>query len=133
MSGPLPFPSTPTDPKGTPMTIGELEKRAGVGPTTLDRAAFWKPFHRLPATAVIDAGARALRGAALLAELPHAETLTTEQRIALARYAVLRGPDWKEALRGDWMAARSEPALHRLRNTHGPAWLAGLTMPEARP
>lgn len=133
MSGPLPCPSIPTNPKGTPMTIGELEKRAGVGPTVEDRAAFWRPFHHLPATEVIDAGARALRGAALLAELPHAETLSAEQRIALARYAVLRGPDWKAALRGEWMAARSEPALHRLRNTHGPAWLADLALPEARP
>lgn len=129
MSGPLPCPSTPTSTKDSTMTIGDLEKRAGVGSTVEDRAAFWKPFHRLPATEVIDAGASALRRAARLAELPHAETLTPGQRIALARYAALRGPDWKDTLRGDWMAARAEPDLHRLRNTHGPAWLAGLTMP----
>lgn len=132
MSGPLPCPSTPTSTEGETMTIGELERRAGVGPTVEDRAAFWRPFDRLPAGEVIDAGADALRRAARLAELPHAETLAPGQRLALARYAVLRGPGWKNTLQGDWMAARAEPDLHRLRNTHGPAWLADLTMPEGK-
>ena len=130
MSGPLPYPDTPTTMRGSPMTLGELERRAGVGPSIEDRAAFWRPFHDLPATEVIDAGTTALRQATRPAELPYARTLTASQRIALARFAVLRGPGWKDALRADWMEARAEPALHRLRNTHGPAWLAELTMPE---
>ena len=115
------------------MTLGELERRAGVGPSIEDRAAFWRPFHDLPATEVIDAGTTALRQATRPAELPYARTLTASQRIALARFAVLRGPGWKEALRADRMEARAELALHRLRNTHGPEWLAGLAMPEGGP
>ena len=132
MSGPLPYPRIPVSPKDRPMTLGELENRAGVGPTLEDRAAFWKPFHHLPAAEVVDAGVTALRHAARLAELDAAKTLTTRQHIALARYAVLCGPDWKDALRGDWMAATAEPDLHRLRNTHGPAWLDAFAMPQAR-
>lgn len=75
----------------------------------------------------------ALRRAARLAEREDGATLTAPQRLALARYAALGGDGWRDALRADWMDAGAEPNLHRLRNTHGPAWLSDLAMPDAAP
>lgn len=54
--------------------------------------------------------------------------LDPEQATALALYAVLHGPGWKDELRAAWMIASAEPILHRLRNTHGPAWLAAVRL-----
>lgn len=51
------------------------------------------------------------------------QPITLEQYNELVSYAAMYGRTWKQSLRDDWMAARSEPVLHALRNTHGPAWL----------
>lgn len=69
------------------------------------------------------------------------EPLTTEQIEALRSFAKYEGQKWKEVLSTTyWMKARlwRDPyhfnsdvgtILHRLRNTHGPSWLAGFTFP----
>ena len=40
------------------------------------------------------------------------------------------GRVWKARLRRLWERGEAGPTLHRLRNTHGPAWLAGFRFPE---
>lgn len=50
--------------------------------------------------------------------------ITPEELAALKAYAAKHGDSWKNFLNADWMRARAEPELHRLRNTHGPRWLA---------
>jgi hypothetical protein len=42
------------------MTIGDLERRAGIGPDHEARFAFWQPFARL-GTGALDAGVTELR------------------------------------------------------------------------
>lgn len=63
--------------------------------------------------------------------------LTEEQHAALAAYAAKHGRYWKRALGDEWMRASAPAILHRLRNTHGPAWLVSYKLPasppEARP
>lgn len=51
--------------------------------------------------------------------------VSSEAITALKEYAVVRGRNWKAALRNDWTYGGpwSNPALAQLRNTHGPAWL----------
>jgi hypothetical protein len=44
---------------------------------------------------------------------------------ALREFAALHGPGWKAQLRYRWLNATATATLHRLRNTHGPAWLDG--------
>jgi hypothetical protein len=56
--------------------------------------------------------------------------LTPEQLKALSDYSIWAGKKWKTRLGMDWMRAGSSwrgeyHILHTLRNTHGPAWLAG--------
>lgn len=53
------------------------------------------------------------------------KTVSPEALISLTEYAVVRGRNWKAALRNDWTYGGpwSNPALAQLRNTHGPAWL----------
>jgi hypothetical protein len=43
------------------MTIGELERRAGIGADLDARAAFWKDFAHLDGRAMIDEGCKELR------------------------------------------------------------------------
>lgn len=53
------------------------------------------------------------------------EKLTNEQLQALREYAKEHGRKWKDDLHYEWMNASAPSTLHRLRNTHGPAWLVG--------
>lgn len=55
--------------------------------------------------------------------------LTAEQEAALAAFAAKTGRNWKSALSDAWMRAAAPPILHRLRNTHGPSWLASYHLP----
>ncbi len=48
---------------------------------------------------------------------------------ALYDYAEAHGARWKEALRGDWLAATAEPLLQRLNTTHGSIWLKRFKLP----
>lgn len=62
------------------------------------------------------------------------ETMTTpldpDALAALRLFAALRGRTWKAALARAWEANNTgPPELQRLRNTHGPAWLAGFRLP----
>lgn len=55
--------------------------------------------------------------------------LTSEQEETLQTYAEWYGKGWKDKLRSDWMRAGTHAPvewshLQRLRNTHGPMWLA---------
>lgn len=43
------------------MTIGDLERRAGIEQTPEARARFWKPFAHLEARAMLDAGREELQ------------------------------------------------------------------------
>ena len=54
--------------------------------------------------------------------------LDPEQAAALALCAKAHGRSWKDALRAAWTTASAEPVLHRLRNTHGPAWLSSVRL-----
>lgn len=54
--------------------------------------------------------------------------LTPEQLAALVRLKRAHGAAWKRELGAAWMRASAEPVLHRLRNTHGPAWLDRFTL-----
>ncbi len=49
--------------------------------------------------------------------------LTTEQRAALAAYAMDRGRTWKSQLRQDWENGRASGPLQEIRNSFGPGWL----------
>jgi hypothetical protein len=53
------------------------------------------------------------------------KTISPEALAALKDYAVLRGRNWKSAMRNDWIYGGPwcNPELARLRNTHGPSWL----------
>ncbi|WP_245424450.1 hypothetical protein [Sinorhizobium sp. BJ1] len=42
-------------------TIGDLEREAGIGPTSQERAAFWRQFHHLEGKACLDAGVAELK------------------------------------------------------------------------
>ena len=58
--------------------------------------------------------------------------LTTEQVVALKKYAAEHGRRWKRALSVDWMYARLTGPLHALRNTHGPSWLVDFRFDTSR-
>ena len=51
----------------------------------------------------------------------------------LRRYADQHGRLWKSRLWGEWVNASAEPALHALRNTHGPTWLEQFHLPISVP
>lgn len=56
--------------------------------------------------------------------------LTEAQLAALIEWRDDHGPErWKAALRRAWVLASAPAPLHRLRNTHGPAWLGSFTLP----
>lgn len=59
------------------------------------------------------------------------DTLTQEQSVALDSFKKAYGKQWKQSLSNCWMnsaypkVSRNEAAeLQKLRNTHGPQWLA---------
>ncbi|WP_435170312.1 hypothetical protein [Falsirhodobacter sp. 1013] len=63
----------------------------------------------------------------------HDDTLadiSAEQIAALHAYAARYGADWKHYLVIEWQCATAPALLHRLRNTHGPSWLEGFTLPQ---
>lgn len=108
------------------MTIGDLERRAGIEQTPEARAAFWKPFAHLDAAAMLDAGREELHR--LIVEKDRAkgdliDGLTAEELAALKAFAATHGRYWKAVLRDQWMNATAAPVLHRLRNRLGPSWL----------
>lgn len=64
-----------------------------------------------------------------------APVCTDEEMAELRTFAAVNGRTWKDdILYGFWMrgipvrdkAGTEYPTLYRLRNTHGPSWLAGL-------
>lgn len=56
--------------------------------------------------------------------------LTDRETEALTEFAREHGPRWKYALETLWMRAAAQPTLHCLRNSHGPAWLEALDLPQ---
>lgn len=108
------------------MTIGHLERRAGIEQTPEARAAFWKPFAHLEARAMLDAGREELHR--LISEKARADGdlidgLTADELAALQAFAAANGRYWKAELRDQWMKASAAPVLHGLRNRLGPSWL----------
>ncbi len=57
------------------------------------------------------------------------EALTEEQLTALREFAAAHGRSWKSELNIRWMRASAGHVLHRIRNTHGPEWLASFELP----
>ena len=57
--------------------------------------------------------------------------LTDDEMAAITEFAQVHGRTWKAKLRDLWMRAAAPATLHRLRNTHGPAWLATFKLPES--
>lgn len=57
------------------------------------------------------------------------EPLDQETLAALAEWAQEHGVRWYANLSRAWFNASAPPLLHRLRNTHGPAWLRGVDVP----
>ena len=108
------------------MTIGDLERSAGIEQTPEARAQFWKPFAHLEARAMRDAGReelhRRIREQARDSAEP-VDGLTVEEREALRAFAAEQGRCWKAELRKQWMNASASPLLHGLRNRLGPSWL----------
>lgn len=56
--------------------------------------------------------------------------LDQESAQAVLDYAKANGRQWKQKLLSDWLAARLRGAIHRVRNTHGPAWLEKVRLEE---
>lgn len=94
-------------------TIGELERRAGIGASPAERTAFWRQFHHLEGEACLNAGVAALRRLIAQREAPRdprpktravrrtRETLpplTPEQEAALQAYAARHRRRWKSIL-----------------------------------
>jgi hypothetical protein len=67
--------------------------------------------------------------ATALALASMAEPLTDEQVASLARFAAKYGDTWKAVLATQWMRCAAPPELHRLRNSHGTAWLRDYACP----
>lgn len=55
--------------------------------------------------------------------------LTEEEFEALMEFAVEHGEEWKSELGVAWLRHSAPAVLHRLRNTHGPAWLKSVELP----
>ena len=58
------------------------------------------------------------------------EPLTPEELTALQSFAAYAGRYWKQDLRDAWMNASMPGHLHKLRNSHGPSWLAKFKLPK---
>lgn len=132
-------------------TIGELERRAGIGPTSQERTAFWIQFHHLEGAECLKAGVAELRR--LIAEKDATPTaaskvvttwpkreklppLTAEEEQALQAYAAKHGRRWKSVLNHVWMGGAPYDdggTLRRLRNSHGPTWLHSYRLPKPCP
>lgn len=54
--------------------------------------------------------------------------LTPDELAAVVEFANTHGRTWKADLRDLWMRAAAPATLHRLRNTHGPSWLASFKL-----
>ena len=132
-------------------TIGDLERRSGIGPSPAERTAFWQQFHHLDGQACLDAGVAELRRMIAAKEglaevipnrrgrVPNRERLpplTAEQKTGLQAYAVRHGRRWKSILNNVWMGGAlydDGGTLRRLRNTHGPSWLQSYRLPKPKP
>ncbi|WP_245431824.1 hypothetical protein [Rhizobium sophoriradicis] len=94
-------------------TIGDLERRAGIGASPAERTAFWLQFHHLEGEACLNAGVAELRRLIALREAPAdprpktrtvrrtretLQPLTPEQEAALQAYAARHGRRWKSIL-----------------------------------
>lgn len=129
-------------------TIGDLERRAGIGASPAERTAFWLQFHHLEGEACLNAGVAELRRLIALREAPAdprpktrtvrrtRETLpplTPEQEAALQAYAARHGRRWKSILNNAWMGGPPYDdggLLRGLRNSHGPTWLQSYRLPK---
>ncbi|MCZ7497451.1 MULTISPECIES: hypothetical protein [Hyphomicrobiales] len=128
-------------------TIGDLERAARIGPTSQERAAFWRQFHHLKGKACLDAGVAELKRL-IAAKVARAEgvpetrrrlpkrdrlpPLTPEQQTALQAYAARHGRRWKSVLNNVWMGGAPHDdggILRGLRNSHGPTWLQSYRLP----
>ncbi|PDT01452.1 hypothetical protein CO666_25500 [Rhizobium chutanense] len=132
-------------------TIGDLELRAGIGPSPAERTAFWQQFHHLDGQACLDAGVAELRRRIAAKEgltetapskrrgVPKRERLppsTAEQETALQAYAARHGRRWKSILNNVWMGGAPYDdggTLRGLRNTHGPTWLQSYRLAKSKP
>lgn len=129
-------------------TIGDLERRAGIGASPAERTAFWLQFHHLEGEACLNAGVAELRRLIAQREAradPRPKVravrvaretlppLTPEQEAALQAYAARHGRRWKSILNNAWMGGppRDDGGLLRgLRNSHGPTWLQSYRLPK---
>lgn len=129
-------------------TIGDLERKAGIGPSPARRTAFWQKFHHVEGQACLDAGVAELRRMIAAKEgraevvpsrrrgLPKRERLpplTAELVAALQAYAVRHGRRWKSILNNVWMGGWPHDGgglLRGLRNSHGPTWLQSYRLPK---
>lgn len=126
-------------------TIGDVERKAGIGSSDAERTAFWQQFAYLEGNACLDAGVAELKQ--MIAErdgAPHhvkqtrqrLPTLSTDQEAALLAYAARRGRRWKSILNNVWMGGAPHDdggILRGLRNTHGPTWLQSYRLPKVVP
>ncbi|AGS24575.1 hypothetical protein [Rhizobium etli] len=127
-------------------TIGDLERKAGIGTSPAERAAFWRQFHHLEGEACLNAGVAELRrliAAKDAVPSPKARVarcrrevlppLTDEQQAALQAYAAKHGRRWKSILSNAWMGGPPHDdggVLRGLRNSHGPTWLQSYRLPK---
>ncbi|MBP2449633.1 hypothetical protein [Rhizobium leguminosarum] len=132
-------------------TIGELERRAGIGSSPQDRTAFWIRFHHLEGTECLKAGVAELNR--LVAEKEATSTparkiaitrpkrekirpLTADEERVIQAYASKHGRRWKSVLNHVWTGGApydDEGTLRRLRNSHGPSWRHSYRLPKPRP
>lgn len=129
-------------------TIGDLERRAGIGASPAERTAFWRQFHHLDGEACLNAGVAELRRLIVQKETrpdPRPKThavrlaravlppLTPEQEAALQAYAARHGRRWKSVLSNAWMGGPPYDdggLLRGLRNSHGPTWFQSYRLPK---
>ncbi len=126
-------------------TIGDLERRAGIGSSDAERTAFWLRFHHLDGKACLNAGVAELKR--MIAEREGGTELRTgesrrqrwptpsdDQKAALQAYADRHGRRWKSIISEVWMGGPPHDdggILRGLRNTHGPTWLQSYRLPKA--
>ena len=99
-------------------TIGDLERKAGIGTSPTERTAFWRQFHHLEGEACLNAGVAELRRLIAQKEArpdPRPKVravrrtretlppLTVEQEAALQAYAARHGRRWKSILSNAWL------------------------------
>lgn len=131
-------------------TIRDLERQAGIGPSSAERTAFWRQFHHLDGKACLAAGVAELRrriaaNHAWADGMPGSRSsarkrerlplLNPEQEAALQAYAARHGRRWKSILNDVWMGGAPHDdggILRGLRNSHGPTWLQSYRLPRAR-